>query len=107
MRGWRGHLCGGTQPVAVRGEGEGVDDVASIKAVQALALRQVPQHRHVVLPHPAAPASDPLPPPMHGWPGRVRVRPPRHARRAELQRFGSQLTPAPEGTATRGAVHAK
>lgn len=43
------HLGGGAQPVAVGGEGEGVDDVAGVQAVQALALCQVPQHRHAVL----------------------------------------------------------
>lgn len=40
---------GGAQPVAVGREAQRVDDVARVQGVQALALRQVPQHRHVVL----------------------------------------------------------
>mmetsp|Transcript_713 Transcript_713/g.2117 ORF Transcript_713/g.2117 Transcript_713/m.2117 type:complete len:286 (-) Transcript_713:298-1155(-) len=42
-------LGGGAEPVAVGGEGEGGDEVPGIQAVQALALRKVPQHCHVVL----------------------------------------------------------
>ncbi len=42
-------LGGCAQPVAVRGKQEAVDDVASLKLVQVLALRQVPQLRGAVL----------------------------------------------------------
>ena len=44
-----GGLGGGAQPVAVGGEAQGVDDVAGVQGVQALALGQVPQHGHAVL----------------------------------------------------------
>lgn len=40
---------GGAQPVSVGGEHEGVDDVTSLKNVQALALGQVPKHGGTVL----------------------------------------------------------
>jgi len=43
-------LAGGrAQPVAVGREAERVDDLARVQRVQALALRQVPQHGHRVL----------------------------------------------------------
>ena len=42
-------LGGCAQPVAVRGEQEAVDNVASLQLVQVLALRQVPQLRGAVL----------------------------------------------------------
>ena len=42
-------LGGGAEPVAVGGEGEGVDDVTGIQGVQALALSQVPQHCNAIL----------------------------------------------------------
>lgn len=41
--------CGGTQPVPVGAEGERIDDGASVKGVQVLALIQIPQHRLTVL----------------------------------------------------------
>jgi hypothetical protein len=40
---------GRAEPVAVRREDEGVDDVASLERVQVLALVEVPQHRDAVL----------------------------------------------------------
>jgi len=40
---------GGTEPVPVGGEDEGVDDLTSIKGVEALALVQVPEHGGAVL----------------------------------------------------------
>lgn len=44
-----GGLGGSAQPVAVGGEAQGVDDVTSVQGVQALALRQVPQHGNTIL----------------------------------------------------------
>ena len=41
--------CGGAQPVAVRGEHKGVDDVPSVEGVQALAFVEVPEHGGAVL----------------------------------------------------------
>ena len=40
---------GGNEPVAVGGEAEGVDDVASLEGVEALALSEVPEHGNAVL----------------------------------------------------------
>ena len=38
-----------TEPVAVRGEDEGVDDVTRLKGVEVLAIVEVPQHCDAVL----------------------------------------------------------
>ena len=40
---------GSAQPVAVGGEDEGVDDVASLEGVEVLALVEVPEHGDAVL----------------------------------------------------------
>jgi hypothetical protein len=40
---------GSTQPVAVRREGEGIDDVTSLKGVEVLGVVQVPEHDNSVL----------------------------------------------------------
>ena len=40
---------GSAQPVAVRREHEGVDDVTSLERVQVLALVEVPKHGDAVL----------------------------------------------------------
>lgn len=40
---------GGTQPVAVGAEAEGVDGVTTVQGVEVLALIQVPQHGLAVL----------------------------------------------------------
>ena len=40
---------GGAEPVAVRREDEGVDDVTGLKGVEVLALVQVPKHGDAVL----------------------------------------------------------
>jgi len=42
-------ISGGTQPVSVGGEDEGVDDVSSIKGVETLALVQIPKHGSSIL----------------------------------------------------------
>ena len=42
-------LGGSAQPIAVGREGEGMDHIASIQAVQPLALCQIPQHGNTVL----------------------------------------------------------
>lgn len=41
--------CGGTQPVSVGAEAQGVNDVASVQCVQVLAFIQVPEHGLSVL----------------------------------------------------------
>lgn len=40
---------GSAEPVTVRGEDEGVDDVTSLKGVEVLALVKVPEHGDAVL----------------------------------------------------------
>lgn len=40
---------GSTQPVAVRAEAEGIDDITTVQGVQVLALIQVPQHSLAIL----------------------------------------------------------
>eukprot|EP00976_Prorocentrum_cordatum_P033770 687344-Prorocentrum_minimum.AAC.2 len=42
-------LGGSAQPVPVGAEAQAVDDVTGIKRVQALALREIPEHSHTVL----------------------------------------------------------
>lgn len=44
-----GRSSSSTEPVAVGGEAERVDDVTTIQSVQVLALIQVPQHGLAVL----------------------------------------------------------
>ena len=42
-------LSRGAQPVAVRGEAQGVDDVTRIEGVQTLAFTQIPEHGNAIL----------------------------------------------------------
>ena len=44
-----GRTRGSAEPVAVRAESHGIDDITSFQSVQVLSLRQVPQHGDTVL----------------------------------------------------------